>query len=269
MLGSHDTAPRALAVADVDSRSAFATGIQAEGARGAIVSFDWATSGRALVATTYGYDVSRPMGCATVHAIVTSEATPGAGPRVVSRSEGCEAPLSGVGAVRWGTGGRFLLVAASATPGLSRIVAVDSATGQLEVVRDAIAGSVQDVARSGAWALVLRDPVADPVARRTAGDYRQLVRLDLSTGAVTVLVDRMRLPIPLRTPCDARFENDRLRWAQLTSDDGRVVLALNVEQGDLLGTRLVYRALTPEGGDAGGLPGDPAATGLRTVDVRP
>ena len=57
-------------------------------------------------------------------------------------------------------------------------------------------------------------------------------------------------------------------WARLTADDARVVLALNVEQGNVFGTLLHYHALATDGGDAGALPG-PAVAEPFSVDLRP
>jgi dipeptidyl aminopeptidase/acylaminoacyl peptidase len=270
VLGSTDAARRELVVVPVTSGAAFVTRVVAADSRSALGAFDWSPDGRSLAATLWSYDIHVPPGCATSNAIVVTDATPDATPRTVFASQGCGPTLrtyGAISAVRWGRDGRIYFAAPSAAAGRSRILAV-SAEGAAQVVRDSIVGVVQAIARSGAWALVLRDPVADTAYQVTAGDFRQLVRVDLATGTSTVLVDRTRLPIPLTFPEDPRIPNDRIRWAQLTADDARVVLALNVEQGNVFGTLLHYHALTPDGRDAGALPGSPVAEPF-AVDLRP
>ncbi|GLC23983.1 hypothetical protein rosag_04960 [Roseisolibacter agri] len=167
-------------------------------------------------------------------------------------------------AVRWATDGRVYVATIVGQTGpdslptpVSRVWAIDGG-GVRRLVRDSLVGLVQDLAPDASWVLALRRRFVSSVAPfRTADDYRELARIDVRTGAATALASRERLPVPLLTPGDPRVTNDRIRWARLSADGARVVVAINVEQGDPFATRLVYRALTRDGAAVGDLPGDP------------
>ncbi len=92
------------------------------------------------------------------------------------------APVGSPGTdVRWsGDGSTIYLWQTIGTPSagtdwLSRISAVDAATGAARVLLDSVAGMVQDVGRNGAWALTLRT-VSQPSGQ---DGVRDLVRLPL------------------------------------------------------------------------------------------
>ncbi len=70
--------------------------------------------------------------------------------------------------VRWNTDGgtiycwRTIVSPTATTDWVSRISSVDVATGSQHVLADSVAGMVQDIARNGTWALVLRSVSQPP-----------------------------------------------------------------------------------------------------------
>ncbi len=220
----------------------------------------WSPDGRALAAAVTTTLNARVVVTRVVAADLTAGTT-----RVLHESGTDGGPrVEPTTAVRWAADGQVYVATTVGQTGpdslptpVSRLWAIE-AGGARRLVRDSLAGLVQDIAPDASWVLALRRRFVSGVAPfRTADDYRELARVDVRTGAATVLASRDRLPVPLLTPGDPRVTNDRIRWARLSADAARVVVALNVEQGDPFATRLVYRALTLDGAAAGELAGDP------------
>ena len=222
--------------------------------------FGWSPDGRAIAAAVTATVDRRVI----VTRVVTADLTAGTTRVLYESGTGGGPRAEPTTAVRWATDGQVYVATTVGQTGpdtlptpVSRLWAIDAA-GVRRLVRDSLPGLVQDIAPDASWVLALRRRFVSGVAPfRSADDYRELARVDVRTGQATVLAHRDRLPVPLFLPGDARVANDRIRWARLSADGGRVVVAINVEQGDPFATRLAYRALTLDGAPAGDLPGDP------------
>jgi hypothetical protein len=222
--------------------------------------FGWSPDGREIVAAVTALVDRR----ATVTRLVVADLAAGTTRVLYESGTGGGPRIEPITAVRRGADGQvhYATIVGQAgsdtlpTP-VTRLWAIDAA-GVRRLVRDSVAGLVQDIAPDASWVLALRRRFVSGVPPfKSAEDYRELARIDVRTGQAAVLASRDRLPVPLFLSGDARVANDRIRWARLSADGQRVVVAINVEQGDPFGTQLVYRALTLDGAPAGDLPGDP------------
>lgn len=146
---------------------------------------DWSPDGKRLV-----YALSTRVGAAGVQ-VFTTDVDARTWRQVTNG-----APVGSAGTdVRWASDGRILLwrtIGQTPAPEfdwVTRVSRVDPATGAAQVVLDSVKGMVQDVARDGTWAVVLRtasqaagqDAVKDLVRMPLVGEgpERQLARGNL------------------------------------------------------------------------------------------
>ena len=151
-------------------------------------------------------------------------------------------PLGGT--VRFSADGRSILYAKQLREGgaplfetFSEVRRIDIATGADVAISGEIAGEVQGIARSGAWAVVIRRTGTLP-----AGDYdRALIRLPLGGGAEQVLL-----------------AGGKLHYARLSADDTRLVLVR--DEATAGSPLLAHLSLASSGGTPSALRGTGALT---------
>lgn len=131
---------------------------------------------------------------------------------------------------------------------ISDVWRVDVATGEQVRLAQGVSGAVQAIARSGAWALVLRQ-----TGINASGEYeRALVRVALLGAAP----DLVLLP------------SGRLQYARLTNDDRRAIFARN-ESTTVGGIANVLRAISTAGGSETAVRGTSEKTITADVFFRP
>lgn len=140
--------------------------------------------------------------------------------------------------VRWGSDGATLYLwrTIAQTPEhqwVSRISSVDAATGVARVLADSVAGMVQDVARSGAWTLVLR-----VISQPSGQDWvRELVRRPLAGDGP-----------------ELRLVTGNFWWARATADDRGATVVVDEDPSSGTDSFAAW-ALPIDGGKSTAIPG--------------